>query len=190
MLYLMLENLQQKNEYFSCHLSPANISPFCWSLDGTTLTAFSLIWSSFFYVSLVTLYVWGRFQFEFSLNVFIGFTEFSDKYIYHYSKGLEPPSHLLCKRPACYHCASKTHVRHVIFQLSAIHASVIVTFPQFAEFSGFLFHLVFTEDQYLVSDMYPVSVSFRVFPLEALSPCFLLFKILISLFLNLDPTTQ
>ena len=39
-----------------------------------------------------------------------------------------PHSHLLCKRPACYHSASKTHVRDWIFKLSPIHASVIYQF--------------------------------------------------------------
>ena len=55
----------------------------------------------------------------------------------HSVKGLEPlpPSHLLCKRPVCYHSASTTHVRDMIFKLSPIHASVIVSFPEFAEFS-------------------------------------------------------
>ena len=36
-----------------------------------------------------------------------------------------PPSHLLCKRPAYYHSASKTHVKDRILKLSPIHASVI-----------------------------------------------------------------
>ena len=45
-------------------------------------------------------------------------------------KGFEhATSHLLCKRPGCYHSASKTHVRDRIFKLSPIHASVIYQFP-------------------------------------------------------------
>ena len=57
--------------------------------------------------------------------------------ICHSVKGFEPlpPSHLLCKRPACYHSASTTHVRDRNFKLSPIHASVIISFPEFAEFS-------------------------------------------------------
>ena len=54
--------------------------------------------------------------------------------ICHSVKGLEP-SHLLCKRPACYHNASTTHVEDRTFKLSPIHASVIISFPEFAEFS-------------------------------------------------------
>ena len=52
-------------------------------------------------------------------------------------KGFEPlsSSHLLCKRPACYHSASTTHVRDRIFKLNPIHASVISSFPEFTEFS-------------------------------------------------------
>ena len=34
-------------------------------------------------------------------------------------------SHLLCKRPRCYHSTSKTHVRDRVFYLSPFHASVI-----------------------------------------------------------------
>ena len=37
--------------------------------------------------------------------------------------------HLLCKIPGCYHSASNTHVRDIIFQLSPIHASVIYQIP-------------------------------------------------------------
>ena len=50
-----------------------------------------------------------------------------------------PPNHLLCKRPACYHSASETHVRDKIFKLSQIQASVISCsrFPEFAEFTDF-----------------------------------------------------
>ena len=57
--------------------------------------------------------------------------------ICHSVKGLKPlpPSHLLCKRPACYHSTNTTHVRDRIFKLSPIHASVISIFPEFAEFS-------------------------------------------------------
>ena len=58
---------------------------------------------------------------EFFLNVFI---EFSDKDICHYSKRTQT-CHLLCKRPGCYHSASKIHVRDRIFKLSPIHASLI-----------------------------------------------------------------
>ena len=43
--------------------------------------------------------------------------------------------HLLCKRPGCYHSASKTHVRDRIFKSTPIHASMIIRFPEFAEFS-------------------------------------------------------
>ena len=43
--------------------------------------------------------------------------------------------HLLCKRPGCYHSSSKTHVRDWIFKLTPIHASVIISFSEFTEFS-------------------------------------------------------
>ena len=46
-----------------------------------------------------------------------------------------PHSHLLCKRPACYPSTSKSHVRDNIFKSSSIHASLIINFPEFAEFS-------------------------------------------------------
>ena len=36
-----------------------------------------------------------------------------------------PPSHLLRKRPGCYHSTNKTHVRDRIFKLSPIHVYVI-----------------------------------------------------------------
>ena len=57
--------------------------------------------------------------------------------ICHSVKGLEPlpHSHLLCKSPACYHSTNLTHVRDRIFKLSPIHASMIIIFPEFAEFS-------------------------------------------------------
>ena len=45
----------------------------------------------------------------------------------HYSN--LPPSHLLCKRPTCYHSASKTLVAERIFKLSPIHVSVIYQIP-------------------------------------------------------------
>ena len=48
--------------------------------------------------------------FEFSLNVFTEFIEFSDKSICHYSKRAQT-CHLLCKRPGCYHSTRKTRVR-------------------------------------------------------------------------------
>ena len=74
---------------------------------------------------------------EFFLNVFTEFGEFSDKIFVITVKGLEPlpPSHLLYQKPGCYHSASKTHVRGRIFKLIPIHASVIIRFPEFAEFS-------------------------------------------------------
>ena len=76
---------------------------------------------------------------EFFLNIFTEFSEFSDKKFVSAVKGLNLPlSHLLCKSPGCYHSASnsKTHVRDRIFKSSPIHhASVIVNFPEFVEFS-------------------------------------------------------
>ena len=74
---------------------------------------------------------------EFFLNVFTEFAEFGDKIFVNTLKGLEPlpTSHLLCERPACYHSASTTHVRDRNFKLNSIHASMIITFPEFAEFS-------------------------------------------------------
>ena len=60
-----------------------------------------------------------RETFEFSLNVF---TEFSEIL---YFKKIIRTCHLLCKRPRCYHSASKTEVTEKIFKLSPIHASVI-----------------------------------------------------------------
>ena len=48
----------------------------------------------------------------FSLNVCKFLSLNSETKICHSVKGLKPlpPSHLLCKRPACYHSASTTHV--------------------------------------------------------------------------------
>ena len=66
---------------------------------------------------------------EFSLNVFTEFAEVSDKNICHYSKGVQTCHHL-CKRPAGYQNARKTHVRDRIFKLSPIHASVIYQIPR------------------------------------------------------------
>ena len=43
-----------------------------------------------------------------------------------------PLSHLLCKRPGCYHSTSKIHVRDRIFKSSPIHASVVISFPEFS----------------------------------------------------------
>ena len=43
--------------------------------------------------------------------------------------------HLLCKSPGCYQSTRKTHVRDRIFKFSQIHASVIIRFPEFAEFN-------------------------------------------------------
>ena len=65
---------------------------------------------------------------------FTKFAKFSDKNICHYSKRVQT-CHLLCKRPGWYHSTSKIHVRDRIFKLSAIHASAIFRFPEFAEFS-------------------------------------------------------
>ena len=74
---------------------------------------------------------------EFFLNVFTEFAEFSDKIFVITVKGLKPlpTSHLLCERPACYHSASTTHVRDRNFKLNPLHASMIITFPEFAEFN-------------------------------------------------------
>ena len=74
---------------------------------------------------------------QFFLNVFTELAEFSDKRYVITVKGLEPLSarDLLCERPACYHSGSTTHVRDRIFKLSPIHASVIISFPEFSEFS-------------------------------------------------------
>ena len=56
----------------------------------------------------------------------------TEKFVY--SKRIRT-CHLLCKRPGCYHSASKTHVRDRIFKLRPIHASLIISFPEFTEFS-------------------------------------------------------
>ena len=40
-----------------------------------------------------------------------------------------PPSHIVCKRPGCYHSTSKTRVRDRIFKLNPIYASVIYQIP-------------------------------------------------------------
>ena len=58
---------------------------------------------------------------DFSLNVF---TEFSDKN-YYILKNTIQTCQLLCKRPKCYHIASKTQVTEGIFKLSPIHALLI-----------------------------------------------------------------
>ena len=64
-------------------------------------------------------------QTEIFLNVFPDFSEFSDK-----NRGSNlSPSHLLCKRPRCYHSISKTQVADRIFKLGPIHASVIYQIP-------------------------------------------------------------
>ena len=47
-----------------------------------------------------------------------------------FSLNSQPPSHLLCKRPWCYHSASKTHVRDGILKFSPIYASVIYQIPR------------------------------------------------------------
>ena len=54
--------------------------------------------------------------------------------ICHYSKRART-CYLLCKRPGCYHSASKIHVRDRIFKSSPIHASLIIRFPEFTEFN-------------------------------------------------------
>ena len=71
---------------------------------------------------------------ELFLNVFTEFPEFSDKIFVITVKGLEPlpTSHLLCKRPECYHSTCKTHVRQ---ELNPIYTSMTISFPEFAEFS-------------------------------------------------------
>ena len=43
--------------------------------------------------------------------------------------------HHLCKRPEFYHSTSKTHVRHWIFKLSPIHASMIYQILWIQEFN-------------------------------------------------------
>ena len=57
--------------------------------------------------------------------------------ICHSVKGFEPlpPSHLLCNGAECYRLASTTHVRDRNFKLNPIHASMIISFPEFVEFS-------------------------------------------------------
>ena len=69
---------------------------------------------------------------SFSYMFFSEFAEFSDNSICHYSKRAWT-FHLLCKRPGCYH--GKTHVGDWILKLNPNHASVIIRFPDFAEFS-------------------------------------------------------
>ena len=61
----------------------------------------------------------------------------------HYSKRARnwPLSHLLCKRPGCYHTASKTHVRDSIFEFSLIHTSVVISFPEFTNSVKVLLYL-------------------------------------------------
>ena len=65
----------------------------------------------------------------------------------------------------CYHSTSKTQVRDSIFILSLIHASVISRFPEFTEFSEFLFHLGKTPKSFISNckannkDLIPVCVS-------------------------------
>ena len=67
--------------------------------------------------------------FEFSLNVFTEFSEFSDKNICHYSKRAGT-CQLLCKKETrMLPQASKTHVKDRIFKLSPIHSSMIYQFP-------------------------------------------------------------
>ena len=62
--------------------------------------------------------------FNFSLNVFLKFTVFSDQNICPYRTRIRT-YHLLCQRPGCYNSTSKTHVNDRIFQMPPIHASVI-----------------------------------------------------------------
>ena len=78
----------------------------------------------------------GFMTIRFSLNV-CKFLSLNSLKICHSVKGLEPLplSHLLFKRPGCYHSTSTRHVRDRIIKLSPIHASVIIIFHTFAEFS-------------------------------------------------------
>ena len=41
----------------------------------------------------------------------------------------------------CYHTTIKRHVIDRIFKLTPIHASLIISFPEFTEITEFLFHL-------------------------------------------------
>ena len=74
---------------------------------------------------------------EFFQNVFTEFAKFSDEIFVITVKGLKPlpTSYLLCWRPACYHNASKTHVRDRNFKLNPIYTSMTISFPEFPEFS-------------------------------------------------------
>ena len=60
------------------------------------------------------------------------FTEFArilhKIYILYFQKIIQT-CHLLCKRPRCYHSASKTQVAERIFKLSPVHALVIYLIP-------------------------------------------------------------
>ena len=76
----------------------------------------------------------SSFAIEFFLKVFTEFSEFSDKKIFIIKRART--CHFLCKRPGCYHRASKTRVREMIFKLSLIHASVIYQITEFNESSA------------------------------------------------------
>ena len=58
---------------------------------------------------------------EFFQNVFIEFAEFSDKICMHMY--------------VCYYSTSKTHVSEGNFKLIAILASIIISFPEYSEFT-------------------------------------------------------
>ena len=49
--------------------------------------------------------------------------------------------YLLCNKPACYHNASKTHVRDRILKLRPFMHQWFIRFSEFGELSEFLFHL-------------------------------------------------
>ena len=90
-----------------------------------------------YYVNIYAILTWWElYAMEFFLNVFTEFSEFSNKNLSLHQKDLNLLlSHILCKRPGCYRSVSKTHMRDRIFKSSLIHASVIITFFESAEFS-------------------------------------------------------
>ena len=65
--------------------------------------------------------------------------------------------HLLCKRPGCYHSTSKIHVRDTIFNWGQFILQRFIRFPEFAEFTEFLFYWGKTPLQSLLGFFMPSS---------------------------------
>ena len=74
----------------------------------------------------------------------------------------QPPSHLFCQRPRCYHSASKTHVRDRIFKLRPIHTSVIYQNSLNSVNSCFIQGKLHCSQTYLASSLPHKSIVHRI----------------------------